>query len=92
MKNTINNAILNAVASTSIKKKNLVFEVTGISHTGEEGFLTYNNGTLDRLPELIQHFNSLKSGSLWLTSAGKKRILGKRKLVCRKGDKYISKR
>lgn len=84
-------SILKSVASSRIKKKDIVFEVTGTNIDGEEGIYTYMNGNMDNLEELMTYFHdTIVSGSLWLTNVRRDQTLGKRILICRKGDKYVA--
>jgi hypothetical protein len=76
---------------SSLTKNAICFEVTGISPDGREGRETYDNGSTSDLPRLLDHFHNLRSGSLWMTNVNpKNRKLGKRVLVYRKGEKYMS--
>lgn len=83
-------SVFAAISAFSKKKINIVFEVTGIDYEGRDREETYMNGKLDKLPEIVSHLESLKSGTLWLTSENKDGFLGKRVLVCRKGITFRS--
>lgn len=83
-------SIISAVAKSNIKNSKICFEVTGINQDGENGIMTYNNGKMDQLEELLEYFQSLQSGTLWLTDIRRDNTLGKRILVCRKGEKYLA--
>jgi hypothetical protein len=83
-------SIFAAISALAKSRFDIVFEVTGTDRENKNKSHTYINGGLEDLPSLINHLDNLKTGTLWVSSADKDGILGKRTIVCRKAVKFRS--